>query len=105
MPRSLRRPKLRRGDEAAERKAWSRFFTWGTDYLHELRPFGIDARCLDGKRDDKLMAAARKAWGRFGVTYCHWALARGNNLENVWAWREFGPPSLCRQRQNDDDEQ
>ena len=41
MPAKRRRPKRRRGDDLAEAKAWSRFFSYGVDYLNELAPFGV----------------------------------------------------------------
>ena len=69
MPAKRRRPKRRRGDDVAEARAWARFFGIGYDYLNELAPYGVDARCFGGERSPELMKEAQKAWRRFGTAY------------------------------------
>ena len=96
MPAKRRRPKRRRGDDVAEARAWARFFGIGYDYLNELAPYGVDARCFGGERSPELMKEARKAWRRFGTAYCHWVLARGGDTSKIWALREFEKPRSCR---------
>ena len=83
MPRKLRRPKRRMGEEA-EARAWSMLLRTGYDYLGDLRVFGIGT-------DDEARALAPKAWRRFGRALMD-AYDSDPSKRIPWAFEQFGEP-------------
>lgn len=83
MPRKVRCPKRRIGDEA-EARAWQMFFKAGHDYLGDLRPFGIES-------DKEAGTAAPDAWRRFGRAFMADWLAHPSTRV-PWAISNLGEP-------------
>ena len=100
MPRRGRRAKRRAAGEA-DLKAWARVFFCGTDWLHELQPYGIKGAEYGADPDDpRFRKLAAAAWQRYGsefiVKYGGWDILK------CWAFREFGLPPCHEQHHSDD---